>query len=424
MSKKRFKRKIIAVVLAAGKGKRMRSNLPKVLHEVSGLPMVLAVIRNLRAAGIDKIIVVTGQGREKLEKKLPKDVVCVYQAKQLGTGHAVDCARSYFKGFRGDILIACGDMPLVETRTYSRLISVHQKNNNVCTLVTGLSKEPAGYGRIIRGAGGAISRIGEDKDVSSKDKKISEVNSGVYCFRAKSLFNAISSIGRVNRQKEYYLTDSVAILVGKGLSVGSLTIRDEEQLLGVNSRNDLSLVNRIMNRRVIENHLKRGVTIISPETTFIDLRARIGRDTVINPFTVIAGEVVIGRDCVVGPFSHLRTKTVLKDRAEIGNFVEVKKSSIGRHTKAKHLSYLGDTIIGKKVNIGAGTITANYDGKNKYQTVIKDRVFIGSNTTLVAPLSVGKGALTGAGSVVLRNRNVPPNAVVVGAPARVLRKKK
>lgn len=416
---------ISAIVLAAGQGKRMRSSIPKVLHPVGGVPMVLLVIDTLRKAirlSGGRIVVVVGVGGEDVRKILPKDVSVIDQGKPLGTGHAVMCTRAMFSRYSGDLLIACADMPLVKGDTVRRLISSHRRNNVSCTIMTGFLDEPMGYGRIIRDKDGNVTGIVEDSDSTKKISAIKEVNSGMYCFKARDLFNVLSLVNRKNKQKEFYLTDTVSLLIKRGCKVKAFCVKDSVEIFGINSRKDLAIANRIMNNRILEMHMANGVTIVDPNTTYIDIRVRIGKDTVIYPFTVIEGDVKIGRGCEVGPFTHLRDKTVLRDGAEIGNFVEVKKSSIGRHTKAKHLTYLGDTTVGERVNIGAGTITANYDGKNKYPTVIKDRAFIGTHTTLVAPVTVGKGAVTGAGAVVLRNRDVPANTVVVGVPAKVLKK--
>lgn len=411
-----------AIVLAAGQGKRMRSSIPKVLHPVAGLPMLLLVIDILKKAGIGKIVVVVGFGGNNVQKVLPDDVGVIDQGEPLGTGHAVSCTRRLFSGYKDDLLIACADMPLVKVNTIKRLINSHKKDNASCTIMTGILDEPAGYGRIIRDSAGNIIKIMEDSDSREYVRQIKEVNSGMYCFKAKDLFEMLPSLTRRNKQREFYLTDTVQLLIKNGFKVKGFCVKDSNEILGINSRKDLAVANRIMNQRILEKHMENGVTIIDPNTTHIDIRARIGKDTVINPFTVIDGNVIIGKHCEVGPFTHLRDKTVLKDGAEIGNFVEVKKTCVGKYTKAKHLTYLGDTTVGQRVNIGAGTITANYDGKNKYPTIIKDNAFIGTHTTLVAPVTVGKGAVTGAGTVVLRNRNVPPNTVVVGVPARVLKK--
>lgn len=413
---------ISAIILAAGKGKRMKSDIPKVLHQVSGMPMILLVIDILKKAGINKIVVVVGFGADSVRKILPGDIIIVNQGEPLGTGHAVQCTKKVFSGYKGDLLIVCGDMPLIKTDTIKALVRNHYKNKSDCTVLTGILKKPDGYGRIVRDKNENVIRIMEDKDSPSEIKAIKEINSGTYCFKAEKLFDALARVDTKNKQGEFYLTDTVGILNGRGSIVKAFCVDNEEEICGISSRRDLAYVQEIMNRRIIEKHMDNGVTIVDPATTFIDVRAKIGRDTVINPFTVIRGDVTIGSHCEVGPFTHLRDKTVLSDTAEVGNFVEVKKTRIGRHTKAKHLTYLGDAIIGENVNIGAGTITANYDGKNKHQTVIKDKVFIGSNTTIVAPVVIGRGAVTGAGSVVLRNRNVPANTVVVGVPAKELRK--
>lgn len=413
--------KISAIVLAAGEGKRMRSGIPKVLHCIAGIPMVLLVIDTLRKIGLDRIVVVAG---DKIRKILPDYVSVVDQGEPLGTGHAVSCTRGFFSKYGGDLLVTCADMPLVKQDTIRKLVTAHKKSGVSCTIMTGILDDPSGYGRIIRDSDGNVTQILEDSDSSKSIKKIKEVNSGMYCFRPKDLFKVLPLVNKKNRQREFYLTDTVAILIKKGYKVKAFCTGDSTEVFGINSRKDLAVANRIMNNRILDIHMARGVTIVDPNTTYIDIRARIGKDTVINPFTVIRGDVRIGEHCEVGPFTHLRDKTVLKNGAEIGNFVEVKKTIVGKHTKAKHLTYLGDTIIGKHVNVGAGTITANYDGKDKYKTIIKDGAFIGTHTTLVAPVIIGRSAVTGAGSVVLRNRNVPANTVVVGVPARVLKRVK
>ena len=417
-------KKIIGVVLAAGQGKRMRSYLPKVVHPVSGLPMVLLVIKALQKAGVERIMVAVGAGERQVRGILPPEVEIINQGKPRGTGHAVKCAGRKLTRYNGDVLVACGDMPLISPGTIKKLISKHRKEKSSVTVLTGLRDDPKGYGRIIRDDNGSIIQITEHGDGSGDIRKTREVNSGMYCFRKQDLSGVLPQLRRKNRQKEFYLTDTIALFAKRGKQIESYIARDVTEIMGINTRQDLAYANMVMNRRILDGHMTRGVSITDPGSTYIDIRARIGRDTVIHPFTVIDGQVNIGRCCQVGPFTHLRSQTVLKDRSEIGNFVEVKKSCVGAGTKAKHLTYLGDTTIGRKVNIGAGTITANYDGKHKHRTIIGDRVFIGSHTTLVAPVTVGRGALTGAGAVVLRNRNIPPGAVVVGMPARVIRKKR
>jgi len=420
------KNDIIGVVLAAGLGKRMKSELPKVLHSVSGLPMVNLVIRALKGAGIKKVIVVVSfpsTGVKKIfNKKLPADVITIDQGKPLGTGHAVSSIKKKFKNSSGKVVIACGDMPLIRSDTINELIKKHNKTKASCTILTGCLNDPKGYGRIIRDNLGNIIDIAEDTDVNIKQKNIAEINSGMYCFSSGELFKVLPLINNKNKQKEYYLTDTIKLLSEQNKKVESFIVEDVQEILGVTSRLELSIANMIMNNRIQKKHMENGVTIIDMQSTFIDTRAKIGKDTIIEPFTVIDGNVTIGKNCVIGPFTHLRDKAFIKDEAEIGNFVEVKKTVVGKKSKAKHLTYLGDTEIGTHVNIGAGTITANYDGKNKFKTIIKDNAFIGSHSTLVAPVSIGKRAITGAGCVVLRNRNVPDNGVVVGIPAHLLKK--
>lgn len=414
---------VIAIILAAGQGVRMKSRLPKVLHAVSGVPLVMHVIRTVKAIGVKRIIVVVGRDSEKVQSRIGAGVEFVMQEEQLGTGHAVMQAEGVAGAFPGDVLILCGDAPLVTEETLAALVQKHQKDGLSCTVLSALLKDPTGYGRIIRNQHGKLQKIVEEKDAAVYEKAVEEVNSGAYCFKAPELFSHLKLLERNNTQKEYYLTDVVEMLSAKKSPVDSFIAADPDEILGVNTRRDLSVIEKAFQKRVQQMHMAGGVTIVDPDSTYIACDVRIGADTVVEPFTVIESGVVIGEGCVVGPFAHLRAGTVLEPESEIGNFVEVKKSRIGPHSKAKHLSYIGDAQIGAKVNIGAGTITANYDGKNKHQTVIEDGASIGSNTTIVAPVRIGKGAVTGAGTVVTKNHDVPPNTVVAGVPARIIKKK-
>ncbi len=409
--------------MAAGQGVRMKSRLPKVLHTVSGIPAVVHVIRAVRSMGIGRIIVVVGRDAETVKQKIGDGVEYALQAEQLGTGHAVMQAAQQMSGCDGHALVLCGDAPLITVETLRAMIDKHVSGNLACTILTAIFKDPTGYGRIIRHQNGKVHRIVEEKDASFVEKAVEEVNSGAYCFAARELFSLLGQLDRNNKQKEYYLTDIVGMLTDQKQTVDSYVARDQREILGINTRMDLARAEKILQERIALRHMSEGVTIVDPSATYIGCDVVIGADTVVEPFTVIENGATVGEGCVVGPFAHLRNGAVLAPGAEIGNFVEVKKSKIGTRSKAKHLSYIGDAIIGERVNIGAGTITANYDGRNKHQTVIEDGASIGSNTTIVAPVTIGRGAVTGAGAVVTRNHNVPANAVVAGVPAKIIKMK-
>lgn len=416
-------REAACLVLAAGEGTRMKSARPKVLHEIGGKPMVGHILKEVEKLGLRKVVVVVGHGESEVRERLGDGYEYAEQKEQLGTGHAVMAAREKFICFGGDLFVVSGDVPLLRAETLKALIEKHRGEGLACTILSCRLKDPTGYGRIIRRSSGRVWKIVEEKDSSLYEKVVEEVNTGVYCFDSTALFNTVSRLRNENEQGEYYLTDVVKLLSEANAGVDSLLLEDAGEVMGINSRIDLARAQKVLQNRIALRHMENGVTIVDPANTYIDSEVEIGRDTVIFPFTVIEGKVTIGDGCEVGPFSHLRTGTVLEDGAEVGNFVEVKKTSIGRGSKAKHLSYLGDATIGRKVNIGAGTITANYDGVKKHPTIIEDGVSIGSGTTLVAPVRVGEGAVTGAGSVVTRGRDVPPRATVVGIPARELKRK-
>jgi bifunctional UDP-N-acetylglucosamine pyrophosphorylase/glucosamine-1-phosphate N-acetyltransferase len=348
----------------------------------------------------------------------------ILQKEQRGTGHALQQAKPLFQDYPGDALILSGDVPLIREETLKELVKTHRDSNAAGTLLTTELKDPTGYGRVIRKTNDKIDKIVEESDASLFEKAVEEINSGIYCFHVASLFEVIDTLSAKNRQGEFYLTDVIEILSDKGKELDSVTTADPNEILGVNSREELAKVEKILQHQIKQKHMQSGVTIVDPDSTYIEASVKIGRDTVIFPFTVIEGNTEIGCECKVGPFTRLRTGTVLKNRAEVGNFVETKKTVIGEKAKAKHLSYLGDATIGEGVNIGAGTITANYDGTSKYPTSIGDHAFIGSNTTLIAPVSIGKNAVTGAGSVVVKGQDVPNGGTVVGVPARPLSKRK
>jgi bifunctional UDP-N-acetylglucosamine pyrophosphorylase/glucosamine-1-phosphate N-acetyltransferase len=407
-----------AIILAAGRGTRMKSPLPKVLQEVHSRPFLSFVIRNVREAGVKKIVLVVGY-RGDLVRKTFSDVDAVTQKKLLGSGDAVKKAKAYFSRFRGDILVLYGDTPFIRAGTIRSLVKKHKKEKASCTLLTARIKDPSEYGRIVRDAQGAVVRIVEDRDTSLHEKVIKEINVGCYCFNRKSLFEELKNVTLNRRKGEYYLTDIVE-MIAKKKKIATVLCKDPVEVMGINSKCDLADANALMQKRVLNTLMSRGVTITDPGSICVDMDAKIGAGTVIYPHTVIEGKTVIGRDCRIGPFARIRGGTFIKDEVEIGNFVELVRTRVSSGTKIKHLSYLGDAIIGTQVNIGAGTITANYDGKKKSRTIIADGASIGVGAILVAPVKVGRGALVGAGCVVTKHKDVPPGRTVVGVPARVL----
>lgn len=415
---------ITAVVLAAGLGTRMKTETPKVLHEIFSRPMIDYVVTALEEAGINSIVAVVGYGGKKVEEyfKDRKNIVFVDQKKLLGTADALKKALVKVPSAASDVLVLCGDAPLIRTETLKRLIKQHKSEKAYCSIVTTSFDNPKGYGRIIRDQENRIVKIIEELDASKQERAVKEINSGIYCFDKKLTKQALKCVKPENKKGEYYLTDIVAYLVKKNKKVCGYHISDSSQVIGVNSRKELALCQDILRKRYLEYLMAEGVTIMDPASTFIDPSAKIQKDSVIMPFTIIGSNVVMGKRCVIGPFTHIRAKTKLADDVHVGAFVEVNRTCMGPRSKAKHQSYLGDTIIGQDVNIGAGTITANYDGKAKHQTIIENNSFVGSGTILVAPVKVGKGAMTGAGAVVTKNRNVKNGAVVVGIPARELKK--
>jgi len=435
------------VVLAAGMGKRMKSDIPKVLHPVLGRPMLSYVLDVVESLSPKRIVVVVGHGAEDVKKVSDsKKITYVTQSKQLGTGHAVNCAKSALESFKGNILILNGDFPLITTSSLKKFINDHEKKKADLSILTALIDDSHGYGRIKRDQNGDVIGIIEEKDASREERFIDEINSGTYCVKSSFLWNALKKINSRNKQSEYYLTDIVALAHKDSLKVNGMLVSDSEEVMGVNDRSELSYVESVLKWRTNERLMRSGVTLIDPENTYISPEVRIGRDTTIYPNTHIYGKTQIGRNCIigpstwiegskfgngvtvksscyitsatikndvsVGPFTHIRPEAQIMDGAKIGNFVEIKKSKIGQGSKVSHLSYVGDTVMGKDVNIGAGTITCNYDGYEKHKTVIEDNVFIGSDTMLVAPIKVGKGATTGAGSTI--SKDVPQGSLAIG----------
>ncbi len=412
------------LILAAGKGTRMKSNLAKVLHPLWGRPLIQYVLEVSQAVGSLKICVVAGHQPDAVRKYLGRSTAAVIQKRLLGTADAVRSAASFLKGFRGDVLILCGDTPLLTKETVRRLVKKHQTSKAGCTFLTASVQEPYGYGRIIRDAAGHVTAIREHKDASDAEKAVKEINVGVYCFRGPELNETLKKVTLNPKKKEFYLTDIVELLVGKNLKVETVTTGDANEGLGINTREDLALAAEILRYRILRKWMLEGVTIVDPKTTYIDADVEIGQDTTIRPFVVIENNVRIGKNCTVGPFTRLRPGTKLKDHVEIGNFAEVSRSELGEHSLMKHFSFLGDARVGSRVNIGAGVVTANYDGKNKNVTHIADEAFIGSDSILVAPVTIGRKAVTGAGSVVKKGTVVPPGKVAVGVPARVISRRK
>ncbi|HEV3085695.1 MAG TPA: bifunctional UDP-N-acetylglucosamine diphosphorylase/glucosamine-1-phosphate N-acetyltransferase GlmU [Candidatus Elarobacter sp.] len=441
-----------AVVLAAGKGTRMKSARPKVLHELCGRPMLWWVLEALRASGADEIVVVTNPELDPLLDGF--GVRTVVQTEQLGTGHAVRMALDAIEPREGCLLVAYGDMPLVDSTIFEDVqAAVDPDAGTALALVTARMPLPSNFGRIVR-SGSAVERIVEAKDCSAEQLAIDEMNAGIYAFDEAALRAAIVQVGNANAQREYYLTDTVELLIASGHRVAPVPVADYRSVLGVNDRAELAAARAILNARLCEAHMLAGVTIVDPATTYLEPGLEIGRDATLLPNTSICGATRIGEDTTIGPntriadatigarcairesvvtssrigdevtigpFAHLRGNSQLASDVKIGNFVELKNADLAEGVKANHLAYLGDTAIGPRSNIGAGTITANFDGVRKNRTEIGADVKIGSNNTLVAPVTVGDAATTGAGAVV--NRDVEPGDKVAGVPARSIAKK-
>ncbi|KWX79154.1 bifunctional UDP-N-acetylglucosamine diphosphorylase/glucosamine-1-phosphate N-acetyltransferase GlmU [Paenibacillus jilunlii] len=428
--------KRMAVVLAAGQGKRMKSKLYKVLHPVCGKPMVGHVLDTVKATGCQRTVVVVGHGAEKVKAYVGQDAEYVLQETQLGTGHAVKQAKDLLGGESGTTVVICGDTPLVTAETLEGLMALHEGQNAAATVLTAVMEQPAGYGRIIRGEDGGVQKIVEQKDCTPEEAAVNEINTGTYCFDNAKLFAALDKVTNSNNQQEYYLTDVIGILRAQGDIVLGYQAHDAAESIGVNDRLALSEAENLMRQRINRGHMLNGVTIIDPASTYIAADVVIGADTTLYPGTVLKGKTVIGEDCLigpsseiedsvimngaevkhsvlnqaqvgartsVGPFAYLRPGAVLGEEVKVGDFVEIKNASIGDGSKVSHLSYVGDATVGKNVNVGCGAITVNYDGYNKSRTEIGDDAFIGSNVNLVAPVTVGKGAFVVAGSTITRS---------------------
>lgn len=380
----------------------MNTKLPKVLHEVCGRPMLAYVLDACLAAGVSKIMVVVGYGRDDIVERYKGDgdIVFVEQVEQKGTGHAVMCCREHLEGFNGQTLILCGDGPLIRAGTLKVLIDKHTSERSAATLATTILDEPTGYGRIVRDSYGNMQGIVEENDCSDAQRRIREVNPAYYCFNTPVLLEAIEQIKPNNVKNEYYLTDAIHILIGSGHKVVGITAVAPEDAMGVNNRAQLSQASKIMQARIQEQLMSNGVTIVDPPNTWIDARAEIGQDTVIEPFTYIHGQVKIGRNCRVGPFAYVRDDSALGDDVVLGVFTELKNTTLRDGVRARHHSYLGDATVGENVNIGAGSITANYDGVSILQTNIGKNSFIGAGSVLIAPLSMKDHSNVAPGQVV------------------------
>lgn len=446
--------KITAIILAAGQGTRMKSDLPKVLHPVCGLPMIAHSLAAARSASNEKPVVIIGHAAEAVREFLGDEVRCVVQDPQLGTGHAVGQAEKSLRGSTDLVLVTYADMPLLRPETLTRLVETEKANPGALSLLTIQAADPRGFGRVIRSAKGDVQAIVEDSVATPEQLAVHELNVGAYCFSADWLWEALHKL-TVSPKGEYFLTDTVALAVQENMEVRSVLCEDPLEAIGINTRVHLAEAEAAMRQRINQIHMLAGVTLVDPATTFIEPEVRIGRDTVVWPNTYLRGKTVIGEGCVVGPntivedtsigdcceilaavlegavvednvgigpFAHLRKGAHLCKGVHMGNFGEVKDSTLGPGTKMGHFSYIGNATIAGKVNIGAGTITCNYDGERKHPTEIGEDVFIGSDTMLVAPVKIGARARTGAGAVV--TRDVDPDTLVVGVPARPIRKLK
>ena len=448
--------------MAAGLGTRMKSNCAKVLHKLDGRPLISHVCRAALALDPRSVYVVVGHQANEVQAAVAKDfashgqrIEFVLQSEQRGTGDAVMASADTLRGKDGTVMVLSGDVPLVKPATLAKLLEAHDRQRAACTLMSVRLENPTGYGRVVKTDAGEFVKIVEQKDASEEERQIREINVGIYCFDNTKLFEALKEIKPNNSQGEYYLTDVPAILKSQRDAIAVYQHNDSREVSGINTRAELAEFENLLRRNTIRRlMIESGVTFIDPSHAYVSNEAQIGRDTVIHPDVHIQGATVIGEACEIhqgsrivnsrvgnhvtikdhclvldsdiadhcgiGPFAHLRMNARMEERAVVGNFVEVKKSHIGRGTKSMHLTYLGDATIGEQTNIGAGTVTCNYDGKNKHQTIIEDHVRIGSDTMLVAPVRVGSGAVTAAGAVV--TEDVPPKTLVAGVPAKVKKK--
>lgn len=441
---------LFAVVLAAGKGTRMRSKKHKVLHEICGKPMIDHILTSITALSPTETILVVGHQGETVRQYMGDRVQIVEQHEQLGTAHAVQQTRSLLENQAGITLVLNGDHPLFTAETFQSLIEQHQSTHAAATVLTAKVEDPTGYGRIVRGENGSVSRIVEHKDATEEERQIQEINTGTFCFDNEKLFAALQKVNNDNAQGEYYLPDVLSILQEEGEVISAYEMEDVVEAMGVNDRIQLAEAAKCMRKRIILQHMQNGVTIVDPDATYIDIEVVIGEDTVIEPGTFLRGKTVIGADChigpqadltdvtvldstkvqytvaqnshlgkqtTVGPFAYLRPGTDLGQEVKIGCFVDLKKAKLAKGAKVSHLAYVGDAEVGKDVNVGCGVVTVNYDGFRKHKTVIEDGVFIGCNTNLVAPVTVEQGAYVAAGSTI--TKDVPADALAVARERQV-----
>ncbi len=439
-----------AVILAAGQGTRMKSKLYKVLHTVCGKTMVQHVLDQVSSLDAQKVVTIVGHGAEQVQAELGSRSQFALQSEQLGTAHAVMQAEEILKDKPGTTFVICGDTPLIKVETMEALIKQHEEQGAKASILTAYLEDPTGYGRIIRNEKGLVEKIVEHKDATEEERKVTEINTGTYCFDNQALFATLKKVSNDNVQGEYYLPDVIEILKSEGETITAYQTNDFEETLGVNDRIALSQAEKTMRKRINTEHMRNGVTIIDPEQTYIESDVTIGQDTIIYPGTIIKAGTVIGQECIIGPhteisncqigelttirqsvahdssigsnvnigpFAHIRPQSQIADEVKIGNFVEVKKSVFGKGSKASHLSYIGDAEVGSNVNIGCGSITVNYDGKNKFLTKIGDDVFIGCNSNLVAPVTIEDGAYIAAGSTI--TKDVPKEALSIARARQV-----
>lgn len=439
-----------AIILAAGKGTRMKSDLPKVMHKVAGITMLEHVFRAVSAIQPEKNVTVIGHGAPLVREVLEGKSEFVMQTEQLGTGHAVMMAEKELTGLEGHTLVIAGDTPLITGESLKSLIDYHVGHKNIATILTAEAADPFGYGRIVRNKDQEVTKIVEQKDANVYEKEITEINTGTYVFDNKRLFDALKNITTNNAQGEYYLTDVIGIFKQSGEKVGAYKMRDFDESLGVNDRVALAKANSVMRRRINHKHMINGVSFQNPDNSYIDIDVTIAPEVVIEANVTLKGKTTIGQHTsisngsyiidskigersvithsmienstvadgvTIGPYAHIRPNSHLADNVHIGNFVEVKASTIGENTKSGHLTYIGNAVIGHDVNIGAGTITVNYNGKDKFTTNVGDNAFIGSNSTLIAPLTVGDNAATAAGSTI--TQDVPKDSLAIGREHQV-----
>ncbi|GGB12860.1 bifunctional UDP-N-acetylglucosamine diphosphorylase/glucosamine-1-phosphate N-acetyltransferase GlmU [Macrococcus hajekii] len=434
-----------AIILAAGKGTRMKSKLYKVLHPVTGKPMVKHVLDNIRQAGVSEIVTIVGHGAEQVKELLSNESLFSMQSEQLGTAHAVSMAKEHLGAHKGTTIVICGDTPLISKETIENLIAHHERSGAKATILSAKTHQPFGYGRIVRDEYGNVERIVEEKDASFEEKLINEVSSGTFCFDNQALFEKLALVKNDNAQSEYYLPDVIRLLKEDDARVEAYTTEYFEETLGVNDRVNLALAEKLMRRRINQMHMLNGVTLIDPDTTYIDSEVEIGQDTIIHPGVSLKGRTVIGTEVEVtahseitnstigegakikqsvvtdsvvgayssvGPFAQLRPGSDIGREVKIGNFVEVKKAKLHDEAKVSHLSYIGDAEIGERTNVGCGSITVNYDGQNKFKTVVGKDAFIGCNSNLVAPVTIGDGSFVAAGSTI--TDDVPEASLALG----------